>query len=183
MLRFTVAQSHSQSLPSGRHKCNSLILRGQINNSPLPQTRNNELSPRHPSHKPQTLTSPSVCVAYNWPLFIDLWPKLCGFFFSTLRFHCNSSSTAGVQKPRYSARNTARILVRLTAVGRCMFSSVSSNVCQNCGKGVAMTWRTGTPACVQDRACHSWLLSRDKYAPCAGARPIHPLQIPASSCT
>ncbi|TNN41153.1 Homeobox protein six1b [Liparis tanakae] len=48
-------------------------------------------------------------------------------------------------KPRYSARNTARILVRFTTVGRCMFSSVSSSVCQNCGKGVAMTCSTGTP--------------------------------------
>lgn len=53
------------------------------------------------------------------------------------------------QKPRYSARNTAMILVRFTTVGRCMFSSVSSSVCQNCGKGVAMTCSTGTPVCVE----------------------------------
>lgn len=35
--------------------------------------------------------------------------------------------------------------VRFSTVGRCMFSSVSSSVCQNCGKGVAMTCSTGTP--------------------------------------
>lgn len=61
--------------------------------------------------------------------------------------HHKHLSVFGVQKPRYSARNTAMILVRFTTVGRCMFSSVSSSVCQNCGKGVAMTCSTGTPVC------------------------------------
>lgn len=49
------------------------------------------------------------------------------------------------QRPRYSATNTAMTFVRFSTVGRCMFSSVSSSVCQNCGKGVAMTCSTGTP--------------------------------------
>lgn len=49
------------------------------------------------------------------------------------------------QSPRYSARNTAKILVKFSTVGRCMFCSVSSRVCQNFGKGVAMTCSTGTP--------------------------------------
>ncbi|KAG7278360.1 hypothetical protein CRUP_024605 [Coryphaenoides rupestris] len=35
-------------------------------------------------------------------------------------------TTNGPDRPRYSARNTARILVRFSTVGRCMFSSVSS---------------------------------------------------------
>lgn len=50
-----------------------------------------------------------------------------------------------VHRPRYSATNTARILVRFSTVGRCMFSSVSSRVCQNFGKGVLMRCNTGTP--------------------------------------
>ncbi len=66
-------------------------------------------------------------------------PKVFGPSQQTLHQHLD------VQKPRYSARNTAMILVRFTTVGRCMFSSVSSSVCQNCGKGVAMTCSTGTP--------------------------------------
>ena len=65
--------------------------------------------------------------------------------------HHNHVSVSAAQKPRYSARNTAMILVRFTTVGRCMFSSVSSSVCQNCGKGVAMTCSTGTPGCVWRR--------------------------------
>lgn len=43
------------------------------------------------------------------------------------------------------------ILVRFSTVGRCMFSSVSSSVCQNCGKGVAMTCSTGTPIGAAER--------------------------------
>lgn len=64
-------------------------------------------------------------------------PKSCRL----LRTH----SWCLVQRPRYSATNTARILVRFSTVGRCMFSSVSSSVCQNFGKGVLMRCNTGTP--------------------------------------
>lgn len=38
------------------------------------------------------------------------------------------------------------ILVRFSTVGGCMFSSVSSSVCQKEGKGVVMMCSTGTPA-------------------------------------
>lgn len=57
----------------------------------------------------------------------------------------NTQLVFGVYRPRYSATNKTRILVRFNTVGRCMFSSVSSNVCQNFGKGVLMRCNTGTP--------------------------------------
>lgn len=52
---------------------------------------------------------------------------------------------AAGESPRYSARNTARMRLRLCTVGGWRLASVSAGVCHTAGKGVAMRWSTGTP--------------------------------------